>query len=122
MLATTLTLADAAAANKSFVQNKLDSTGSDRIDTTTTLAAPRLMSIRHTTTGKGATAVDRHLIQFVHNEVDSNGVPVAVVVNTTVQVPRSSTISRAEIDDLLAFTKNFLAVTANVDAILRNEA
>lgn len=122
MLNSTLTLADAAAANKSFVQNKLDATGSDRIDTTTTLANPRIMSIRHTTAGKGTSAVDRHLLQFVHNEADSNGLPIAVIVNTTISVPRSSTISRAEIDDLLAFTKNFLSVTANVDAILRNEA
>lgn len=122
MLNSTITLADSAAANKTFTQNKIDSSGSERIDTSTSLASPRIMAVRHSTSGKGPSAVDRHLVQFTHQETDSNGNTLGVVVNTTISVPRASSISRTEIDDLLAFSKNFLAVPANVDAILRNES
>lgn len=122
MLSSTISLNDASAASKSFVQNKISETGSTRIDTTTNLSAPRTMVIGHTTSGQGAKVVDRHLIQFSHNETDLAGNLQTAVVNVTISVPRAAAISRVEIDDLIAFARNFTGVSANIDSILRNES
>lgn len=121
-LSSSIVIADSAAANKTFVQNKLDGSGSERMDITSNLTNPRILRISHTSTGKGVDAIDRHLLQFSTTETDVNGKQVTCVVNTTLSVPRNSTISRTDIDDLLAFSKNFLGVTDNVDALLRNES
>ena len=121
-LSSTIVLKDNAAADKTFVQNQLDGSGSQRIDVSSNLSNPRVMKLSHSSSGKGVDAVDRHLVQFASTETDVNGKVVTVIVNTTLSVPRNSQISRTDIDDLLAFTKNFFAVSANVDAILRNES
>lgn len=90
---------------KLISQNSGEST---RIDSSTTLAEPKLMTIKHTVTGKGAAAVDRHLVQFALTKNDASGMPKTAVVNFTIAVPRS-TITTADVKDLAAHAVDFIS-------------
>jgi len=81
---------------------------STRIASTTTLAEPKLLAVKHTVSGKGAAAVDRHLVQLSLTKNDGNGLPKVCVVNLTIAVPRS-TITTAEVKDLVAYCTDFIS-------------
>lgn len=122
MFASTITINDRVPAAKDFKQISLEDFGSVRIDSSTTNLAPRKMAIRHSTSGKGVDLVDRHLLQFSTVKVDTSGIARTLVANVTLAVPRSSAVVRTDIDDLVAFIRNWLNVTANVDGLLIGES
>jgi len=120
-LSTTLSIADHSAATKTFVSVSPIVGGSNRLDSSSTLAAPRTMSIRHTSTGKGSSAVDRHLVQFQTTKVDASGNPYTATVNLTIAMARSGAVTSADVLDMISFIKNFLT-DANVGSILIGES
>lgn len=118
-----IAIPDAAAVARNFVEQSQDRTGSIRIDDSTSLSTPRLFVMKHNEQkdGKTGRSVDRHLLQFSTVAKDAQGVAETAIVNVTIALPRSGTVSRTELNHLVAFVRNFLGTTANVDAILRNE-
>jgi hypothetical protein len=76
--------------------------GSRRMDVQSTLNEPRLLEIKHSTTGKGASIVDRHLISasLTQNNSLTPG-PQKATVNLTLSVPRSAAFSPSLILGLL---------------------
>lgn len=103
--------------------------GSRRIDVATTAASPAILAIKHSATGKGADAVDRHLVQFTRTLPDTNSVPRTLTVNFTVAIPRNAVITQTIVMDQIANLIDFLmsgglttlASTANIEALLRGE-
>lgn len=116
-----LSINDSAAAAKSFVLISQNGQDSERIDSASTATQPRKLAIRHTVQGKGVAAVDRHLVQFSDTKLDAAGNPVTAVVNLTIAVPRSSTITATNIKDLWYFVKNFVT-DANLDSLKLGES
>jgi hypothetical protein len=106
--------------------------GSKRLDLTTTLAEPRTLEIKHSSSGKGGDAVDRHLVSASSLVLNTAGVPRRATVNLTISVPRDSSITAAAVRDLVSvivdlisdggFSGSGLAGTTNLDAILRGES
>lgn len=123
MFNSNISINDNAAASKTFNQVYSGNRRSERIDTSSTASLPRQMVIAHTAyTPKGAPVkTDRHLLQFSVEKADSNAVEHVATVNLTIAVPQTAAIVRADIDHLLAFVKNWIGVTANVDGILLGE-
>jgi hypothetical protein len=123
-LSSTITINDSAAASKSFVATSVFGSETIRMDSSTTNLAPRRMTIRHAQgTDKVTKAiVDRRLLSFQHTVLDSAGLPYTQTGNFTLWCPRSSVIVRADTDHLIAFVRNFLGVTGNVDSFLRGES
>jgi hypothetical protein len=119
-----ISLNDSAAASKTFVAISVSGTETIRMDSSTSNLAPRRMIIRHAqSVDKVSRAiVDRHLLSFTNTVLDSEGVPYPQTGNFTLWVPRSPVVVRADTDHLIAFARNFLAVTGNVDSFLRNES
>lgn len=128
-LASNLTLDDASGDDVSFVLTKNLTDGSIRIDAASTLSIPYTMSIKHSVSGKGVDAVDRHLIQFAKT-VSATPVPVQVVANFTLAVARNSAVTLEVISDVVANMLDFimsggfttLASTTNLEAVLRGES
>jgi hypothetical protein len=125
-----LVLDDVSGDDVTYRITGRDSGGSKRIDIATTLSAPAFLSVRHSSTGKGADTVDRHLVQFTRTLVDANGVPRTLTVNFTVAVPRSAVMTNTVVADqimnlldlLASGGLSTLASTANIDALLRGES
>lgn len=125
-----LILDDKSGDDVTYRLFRSEPTGSQRIDLATTLSAPALMVIRHSTTGKGPTAVDRHLVQFTRTVQDINGLSVTLTCNFTLQVPRNSAITSQMVYDQVVNLADFLVdgqlttvtATTNLDALLRGEA
>lgn len=131
-LTSTLTLDGTTGTEASFVLQTTDSTGARRINSATTLAAPESLIIKHSKSGSGANAVDRHLVQFSRTELDSAGVPRTAIVNFTMAVPQSSVFTTSEITDLASylvdlitdggFSGTGMVGTTNITALLRGES
>lgn len=125
-----LTLDDASGDDVVYRLVSQDSQGTRRIDVATTLSAPAYLAIRHSLAGKGADAVDRHLVQFTRTLVDSNGVPRTLTVNLTVAVPRNAVITSQIVKDQIMNLLDLmsdgalttLATSANIDSLLRGES
>lgn len=125
-----LVLDDVSGDDVTYRLTSTDAGGSKRIDIATTLQEPAFLSIRHSLTGKGADAVDRHLVQFTRTKTDANGIPRTLTVNFTMAVPRSSVITAALVADqvqnlldlLSSGALTTLASTANIDSLLRGES
>jgi hypothetical protein len=106
--------------------------GARRIDAASTLVEPKTLVIKHSSSGKGAGIVDRHLISAVSAQSDDAGVPYNATVNLTMAVPRNSVFSTADILDLVSYVVDFItdggftgsgmAGTTNASAILRGES
>jgi len=122
--ASTLTINNAAAAAKSFVLNLLAGNSSERIESTSTLTNPVKMMIRHSYTPKKGVndAYDRHAVTFTKAVTDADDMVHTASVTITMTVPRVSDITRTDLNDLLAFARNFTGVTTNVDSLLINES
>lgn len=118
-----IVLADASAVNQTFSLNFRQGNSSDRIDELTPISAARSMSIRHNYVAKTqkADAYDRHVVTFKKAVIDSDDKQHVVTVSLPITTPRSSEISRGDIDDLLAFVSAFIADSVNIDKMLRNE-
>lgn len=131
-LTSTLTLDGSTGTEASFVLQGTDANGSRRINSATTLAAPELCTIKHSKTGSGVNAIDRHLVQFSRTEADAAGVPRTATVNFTIAVPQSSVFSTTEVIDLVAYLVDLIsdggfsgsgfAGTTALNQILRNES
>jgi hypothetical protein len=126
----TQTLDDQSGDELSFVLTRRDALTSSRIDSSTTLGLPCLLNIKHSTSGSGKTAIDRHLVQITKT-VDATPNPVDLVINFTLAVPRDSAVTKQIIYDAVSPLLDFLLVpstyngpltsTTNIDALLRGE-
>jgi hypothetical protein len=123
-LSATLSINDGQATPvaHSFSATSVEALGTTRIDTGTTIVEPGLMVIKHSSSGKSPNQLDRHLVQFTTVRKDALGIPYTLTTNLTIAAPRQTVVTRAMINDHIAFVRNFLNVTANVDALLRNES
>lgn len=125
-----LVLDDASGDDVTYRLVSTDNQGTRRIDIATNLSAPAHLAIRHSTTGKGADIVDRHLVQFTRTIVDSNGSPRTLTVNLTMAVPRSAVITSQIVKDQVMNLLDLmsdgalttLATSNNIDSLLRGES
>lgn len=117
-----LILADALGTpvNRTFQMVGPVKGGTLRLDSSTTLGAPRQLTILHQTIGNGKLPTgDRHLTQWLHRVIGVDGLPYDLVVNQTVLMPRS-TITRAQLNDVLKFNSTFWTNSGYVDNMLIN--
>jgi hypothetical protein len=98
------------------------------MDQASTLAEPAVLRIKHSVTGKGSAAVDRHLVQIARTEADSSSSATAIV-NMTLTVPRSSLITNQIVYDMVANLLDFVMAgglstltTTNIAKLLLNES
>jgi hypothetical protein len=125
-----LVLDDADGTDVTYRLRSSSADGSQRIDIATDLRNPALLTLKHTTTGKGTDAIDRHLVQFTRTLTDTNGKQATLTLNTTLNVPRNSVITNQIVYDQVANLLDFLsdgaltsglADTDAVTALLRGE-
>lgn len=128
MFSGTLVVDDASGDDVSYALINQDSSGSRRLDVASSLALPNLLSIKHSVTGKGSQAVDRHLVQ-ISRTVASTISPVSLVANFTLAVPRDTAVTSSIIHDTVANLLDFLMngdlatlTTTNIDALIRGES
>lgn len=132
MLTANLALDDASGDEVSYNLQAYLPDGARRIDIASTPTEPRLLEIKHSTSGKDASAVDRHLISASVAKFDGAGVLKKGIVNVTFAQPRSTVISNTELLDLFSaivdllcdggFGSSGMAGTTNASAILRGES
>lgn len=130
-LAADLVLDDADGTDITFRRTASLPSGSDWIDIATTLSEPGRMKLNHSTQGKGADAVDRHLVQFTRVKLDATGIPRTLTLNFTLAVPRASVITQQIVFDavgnLLDLLSNQalttpLSDTTSIAQLLRGES
>lgn len=126
---TDLVLKDSAAASKTFSLRSTNGARTERIDQASTASEPRLLIIDHRRVGKAGTETyrDEHLVQLkVSKKNATTGKIYTGYVNLTIGQDVDGVVTRAEIDHLLSFLKEatagMIAVTANVDKLLRAES
>jgi len=119
---------DASGDDVTYNLTATGPTGTTRLDAATTLAAPGVMKISHSVTGKGKAAVDRHLVQFARTLTDSTS-EATLVCNFTLQVPRNTLITEQIVFDQVANCLDFLMAgglstltTTNVQKLIRGES
>ena len=112
-----ITLADYSAANKTFTPSITVKNGYQYNDTSSTVASPRTVQIKHTMlAANAASGSDVHSVSFGHTVLDTAGKPQTAVVGVTFRVPRAGpTLGNRR--DLWTFVKNFLTDT-NVEKLL----
>lgn len=117
-----LTLDDADGTDVVYKLRSQDGSGSQRIDVATDLRNPGLLSIRHSSTGSGVDAVDRHLAQITRALTDANGKQATLTVNFTLQVPRNTVITNQIVYDAVANLIDFLSDGALTTALSDTDA
>lgn len=125
-----LVLDDVSGDDVTYRLVSRDGNGSRRIDIATNLAQPAHLAIRHSVNGSGASAIDRHLVQFTRTLNDAAGIPRTLTVNLTVAVPRNAIITDQIVKDQLANLVDLvtdgavasLATTNNISSLLRGES
>jgi hypothetical protein len=132
MLTQNLALDNSTGVEATFNLQKYLPDGALRIDVASTTTESKSLEIRHTSSGKGAASIDRHLISSYWTKPDVAGVPFKATVNLTLAVPRNAVFSNADILDLVAyvidlisdggFSGSGLAGTTNASAVLRGES
>jgi hypothetical protein len=128
-LASDLVLDDVSGDDVTYRLVSNDSSGSRRIDLATNLQNPGLLVIKHSVSGKGTSAVDRHLVQITRTMSSTPG-PVTLTVNFTMSIPRAVEVTSTIVKDAVANLIDFLAdgqitslaTTANLDALMRGES
>jgi len=129
VLSNDLTLKDADGTDSVFRLVSQDTTGTRRLDIASTLALPSVLQIKHSTSGKGAALVDRHLIQLNKTLAATLG-SVALNANLTLAVPRDVAVTPEAIHDIISNILDLLtdgtytgtSTTTTLDAILRGES
>lgn len=107
----TITTLDARdGTDQTFALVGQDSVSSKRLDTASTLSEPRSLVIKHSASGSGANAVDRHLVQSSVTKLNSSGVARTGTVNLTIAMPRDTVITSALIEDCIA---NIVSLISN---------
>jgi hypothetical protein len=114
----TITLKDAANADKIFVRVSSDKQRVTYALDSATLSEPLTFQVAHTMS-PAPDGSNRHLFKCSVTKIDPNGRPKTAIINFTVATPKTG-IDREVLDDVIAFTKNFLT-SANVGAVLRGE-
>lgn len=132
MLTQNLVLDDASGDAVTYNLQAYLPDGARRIDVTSTPTEPRLLEVKHTTSGSGKNIVDRHLISASKVALDGAGVPFRGVVNLTFSMPRSTAISSTDMFDLASaifdlvcdggFGDSGMSATTTASAILRGES
>lgn len=132
MLTQDLVLDDAAGVESTFKLIGITADGAKRLASGSTLAQPLMLEIKHSVTGKGGAAIDRHLISASRTVNDSAGVPVRAVVNVTFALPRDTAVSATDCQNLFGnlvdllcdggFSGSGMAGTTNIAAVLRGES
>lgn len=126
-----LVLDDADGTDVTYRLRSRDLNGSQRIDVATNAQNPGLLSIRHSSTGKGLEAVDRHLVSLTRTLTDTVGKQVTLTVNFTLAVPRNSVITNQIVYDAVGNVLDLLtdgALTAGlsdtdaISSLLRGES
>jgi hypothetical protein len=110
-------LNDYAAAAKTFTPAVQVSGGYSYADTTSSVASPRNLVIKHVMLAASAkTGTEVHSINFNHTVADSLGNPQTISTTLTFRVPRTGpTVGHRR--DLWSFIRNFLT-DANVEKLL----
>lgn len=128
MFAATQTLDDASGDDVTYVLVKQGDIGTTRLDSSTSLAYPGQMQIKHSVSGSNGNASDRHLVQFSRTLAGTGGAKT-LVANFTLNVPRDSVITNQIVYDLVANLLDFITAgdiatmtTTNVLALLRGES
>lgn len=88
MAASTLTLTDDVPANSTYGLVSLKDTEAIYRDAASSLQSPRTLRMAHTV-AKEANGVDRHLIQVVRTDDDTDGMPVSGSVHVVIAIPRT---------------------------------
>lgn len=104
--------------------------GTKRLDAATTLAEPGYFTVKHTVSGTGPGAVDRHLVSITRTLM-SAGSPRTLTVNLTIAVPRDVVITNQIVFDAVSnlidfvsggsFSSSGIGATTNILALLRGE-
>ena len=121
----TITLYDDAATPVShdFVQVGVPVGGTvKRLDSAASLSAPRILILSHSLSKpKSGSAVARHLESIRWDKANATtNLIESLIVNTTIQMPQSTTFVTQDVYDALKFLDN-LNTHANIDKILRGE-
>lgn len=104
--------------------------GTVRLDGASTLTQPRKLVIKHSVSGKGSAAVDRHLVQLTETVV-SGADSATGTVNLTFAMPRNPLITEAKMYDLASLLLDFITggsaitpptPTTNIQKLLRGES
>lgn len=130
MLANDLVLNNAAGANVTYRLVSQGPDGSRRIDIAGTMALPKTLVVKHSSSGKAPNVIDRHLVQLNQAVAGALGTP-QVTINFTLAVPRDVAVTTQIVHDLLTNFLDFMldgtvlttdTTFANVDAIIRGES
>lgn len=100
---------DASGDDVTYRLRSSEANGTQRIDIATDLRNPALLTIRHSTTGKGLDAVDRHLVSMTRALTNTNGNQVVLTLNFTLAVPRDSVVTNQIVYDQVANLLDFLS-------------
>jgi hypothetical protein len=120
---TDITLTGTAAATYTYSQISLEGAKSIRKDSTRDLGTPRSMVISHSVSGKGMTAVDRHLVRLNLVEEDTGSEEIATVgssVYVVIEAPRRI-VTSAMLQDQVDQMVDFLTTEGNLDKLLNSE-
>jgi hypothetical protein len=130
MLANDIVLDKTDGTDVTFRLVNSTSDGSRRIDIASTLALPATLVIKHSTSGKPPNLIDRHLVQVNKTVATATGVAV-VTGNLTFSVPRDVAVTSTIVHDVITHLIDLLtdgalitglAVTVNIDSLLRGES
>jgi hypothetical protein len=132
MLTQNLTLDDSSGDAIAYNLQAYLTDGARRIDASTTLDAPRTLTIQHSQSGKGADVVDRHRVLAEVTKANGAGIKKKGSVNLAFTIPQDTAISNTDILDLLAaivdlvcdggFGDSGVTGTTNFTAIVRGES
>lgn len=94
------------------------SDGANYIDTTSNLAAPRVVKVSHSLKPMGASGSDRHSVLAQAVVLDANNVPHTISASLTWTVPRAAVATDILAKDVLAAAVNYLGMANVKDALL----
>jgi len=107
-MASSFTIANAAAANKTYTPGISSPSAQEYVSGDSTAQVPVKATSKHTF-GIPKGKVDKHLVQFTISRPDAtSGEYGTVTMNVTVVIPPKG-VTSTDIDDIVAFGKNFLS-------------
>lgn len=127
----TLTLDDQSGDATAYARRRYTPDGSEYLLTAGTLTEPQSLAFQHSSSGKGADVVYRHLVSGRKTIIDSNGIPRVGIVNVTFAQPVNGISNQHLIDlfsnivDLLTdggFGDSGMTGTTNVTALLQGQS
>jgi hypothetical protein len=126
-LTSPLVVDDASGDDVTFNRIGSDLSSAIFVDVTSTQAEKRSIRVAHTSTGKGAAVVDRHLVSY-QTVVPATPAPAALTINFTIAGDRNVAITSQMVYDGVANLIDFISAgglatltTTTIDALLRSE-